>query len=168
MPLSRQQYKRSITQWFRRRPRSTSGHPTHRDVGAFLQRKDSRAVSSFSEEKTGLIHADSALFEVSCMLKLPGRSSQPVISKLNYTDFVEQSSAYGEFEVTHDCTDLTSASFLSEIGKKSKVLLRISTVGPERGSADTARDVHGWAMKIFTDEGNLDWVFNNTVSSLLS
>ncbi|KAF9783071.1 hypothetical protein IL306_010011 [Fusarium sp. DS 682] len=70
--------------------------------------------------------------------------------------------AYGEFEVTHDCSDLTSASFLSEVGKKTRCLVRISTVGPERGSADTTRDVHGWAMKLYTDEGNLDWVFNNT------
>ncbi|OAA75117.1 Catalase-like domain, heme-dependent [Akanthomyces lecanii RCEF 1005] len=70
--------------------------------------------------------------------------------------------AYGEFEVTHDCTDITSASFLNKIGKKTKTLLRISTVGPERGSADTVRDVHGWGMKLYTDEGNLDWVFNNT------
>ncbi|KAF5012199.1 hypothetical protein FDECE_1715 [Fusarium decemcellulare] len=70
--------------------------------------------------------------------------------------------AYGEFEVTDDCSDLTSASFLSSVGKKTKCLLRISTVGPERGSADTVRDVHGWAMKLYTDEGNLDWVFNNT------
>ncbi|CAK7204026.1 catalase A [Sporothrix eucalyptigena] len=70
--------------------------------------------------------------------------------------------AYGEFEATHDVSDLTDASFLSEIGKKTKVMLRVSTVGPERGSADTIRDVHGWAMKLYTDEGNLDWVFNNT------
>lgn len=73
------------------------------------------------------------------------------------------SSAYGEFECTHDCTDITSASFLSKVGKKSDVLLRISTVGPERGSADTARDVHGWGMKIYTDEGNQDFVCNNIV-----
>lgn len=71
--------------------------------------------------------------------------------------------AYGEFEATADCSDITSASFLSKAGKKSPVLLRVSTVGPESGSADTARDVHGWAMKIYTDEGNQDWVFNNTV-----
>ena len=74
------------------------------------------------------------------------------------------SSAYGEFECTHDCTDLTSANFLNAIGKTTPLLLRISTVGPERGSADTVRDVHGWAMKMYTEEGNLDWVFNNTVS----
>ncbi|SPB52348.1 unnamed protein product [Aspergillus niger] len=70
--------------------------------------------------------------------------------------------AYGEFTCTHDCSDITSASFLSEIGKTTQLLLRISTVGPEAGSADTLRDVHGWAMKLYTDEGNLDWVFNNT------
>lgn len=45
------------------------------------------------------------------------------------------------------------------------MLQRVSTVGPESGSADTSRDVHGWTMKLYTDEGNLDWVFNNTVCS---
>lgn len=73
-------------------------------------------------------------------------------------------SAYGEFEATEDCSDLTCASFLSKVGKKTPILLRVSTVGPEAGSADTSRDVHGWAMKMYTDEGNLDWVFNNTVT----
>ncbi|KAL1850301.1 catalase A [Paecilomyces lecythidis] len=52
--------------------------------------------------------------------------------------------------------------FLSQVGKKTPLLLRISTVAQEAGSSDTARDVHGWAMKLYTDEGNLDWVFNNT------
>ncbi|OBR02638.1 Catalase [Colletotrichum higginsianum IMI 349063] len=72
--------------------------------------------------------------------------------------------AFGEFEVTHDVSQHTSAKFLSGIGTKSKVLLRVSTVGPERGSADTVRDVRGWGMKIFTEEGNQDWVFNDIVS----
>lgn len=72
--------------------------------------------------------------------------------------------AYGVFECTEDCTDITSASFLNTVGKKTDVLLRVSTVGPESGSADTVRDVHGWAMKLYTDQGNQDWVFNNTVS----
>ncbi|OQE31952.1 hypothetical protein PENSTE_c001G02881 [Penicillium steckii] len=69
---------------------------------------------------------------------------------------------YGEFEATRDCSDFTSASFLNKAGKITPVLQRVSTVGPESGSADTSRDVHGWAMKLYTDEGNLDWVFNNT------
>jgi catalase len=72
--------------------------------------------------------------------------------------------AFGEFEVTQDISDLTSAHFLREVGVKTKVFTRFSTVGPERGSADSIRDVRGWAFKFFTEEGNLDWVFNNTVS----
>jgi catalase len=71
--------------------------------------------------------------------------------------------AWGEFEVTHDISHLTSAKFLNGIGKKSKVLVRVSTVGPERGHAETVRDVRGWAMKIFTEEGNQDFVFNSIV-----
>ncbi|OQD98356.1 hypothetical protein PENSOL_c009G10744 [Penicillium solitum] len=70
--------------------------------------------------------------------------------------------SYGEFEATRDCSDFTCASFLNKVGKKTPVLQRVSTVGAESGSADTSRDVHGWSMKLYTDEGNLDWVFNNT------
>ncbi|KAH8907704.1 catalase-domain-containing protein [Coniochaeta sp. PMI_546] len=69
--------------------------------------------------------------------------------------------AWGEFEVTHDISHLTSAKFLTGIGKKSKTLSRISTVGPGAGSANTVRDVRGWALKIFTEEGNQDFVFND-------
>jgi catalase len=68
--------------------------------------------------------------------------------------------AWGEFETTHDISHLTSADFFQK-GKTSKVLLRVSTVGPERGGADSIRDVRGWAMKIFTEEGNQDFVFND-------
>jgi catalase len=72
--------------------------------------------------------------------------------------------AWGEFEVTHDISHLTDAKFLNGIGTKSKTLQRISTVGGGRGSADTARDVRGWALKIFTEDGNQDFVFNDIVS----
>ncbi|KAI9687514.1 MAG: hypothetical protein M1822_002124 [Bathelium mastoideum] len=69
--------------------------------------------------------------------------------------------ARGYFEVTHDISDLTDAAFLTGIGNKSEVLVRISTVGPEKGSADTLRDFRGFAIKFKTTEGNNDWVFNN-------
>lgn len=69
--------------------------------------------------------------------------------------------AWGEFEVTHDASDLTDADFLNEIGKKTKVLCRISTVAGEKGSSDTVRDVRGWAMRLFTEEGNQEFVFND-------
>ncbi|KAI0261222.1 catalase [Gloeopeniophorella convolvens] len=70
--------------------------------------------------------------------------------------------AHGYFEVTHDISDLTSAPFFSKVGSKARTTIRFSTVGGESGSADTARDPRGFAIKIRTEEGNLDWVFNNT------
>lgn len=69
--------------------------------------------------------------------------------------------AWGEFEVTHDVSDLTDAKFLTGIGTKTKVLQRISTVAGEKGSSDTVRDVRGWAQKFFTGDGNQDFVFND-------
>ena len=74
--------------------------------------------------------------------------------------------ARGTFEVTHDISDLTSAAFLSKVGTKTPALVRISTVGGERGSSDTVRDVRGWGIKLFTTEGNQDWVFNHIVSDM--
>ncbi|KAI0071680.1 catalase [Panus rudis PR-1116 ss-1] len=70
--------------------------------------------------------------------------------------------AHGYFEVTDDITDLTCASLFSKVGNKARTTVRFSTVGGESGSADSARDPRGFAIKIRTDEGNLDWVFNNT------
>lgn len=70
--------------------------------------------------------------------------------------------AHGVFEVTHDITHLSKAKFLSHIGKKTPVFTRFSTVGGEKGSADTARDPRGFAVKFYTEEGNWDMVGNNT------
>lgn len=70
--------------------------------------------------------------------------------------------AHGYFEVTHDVTQYTCADFLSKIGKKTELIVRFSTVGGERGSADTARDPRGFALKFYTEEGNYDMVGNNT------
>lgn len=64
--------------------------------------------------------------------------------------------AFGEFEVTHDVTDICAADLFSEVGKKTKVAVRFSTVGGEKGSADSARDPRGFAIKFYTEEGN--WV----------
>lgn len=72
------------------------------------------------------------------------------------------SGAFGYFEVTHDITQYTCADFLSKIGKKTEMLARFSTVGGEKGSADTARDPRGFALKFYTDQGNYDMVGNNT------
>ena len=70
--------------------------------------------------------------------------------------------AHGTFTVTNDITAYTKASIFSEIGKVTETFTRFSTVGGERGSADTARDPRGFATKFYTDEGNWDLVGNNT------
>ena len=70
--------------------------------------------------------------------------------------------AYGVFEVTADVTRYTRAAFLAQVGKRTEVFARFSTVGGERGSADSARDPRGFALKFYTEEGNYDLVGNNT------
>ena len=70
--------------------------------------------------------------------------------------------AYGYFEVTDDVTKYTRANFLSEVGKRTEVFARFSTVGGEKGSADSERDPRGFAVKFYTEEGNYDFVGNNT------
>ncbi|MEH6990743.1 catalase KatA [Cytobacillus firmus] len=70
--------------------------------------------------------------------------------------------AHGYFEVTNDLTKYTKAAFLSEVGKRTPLFIRFSTVAGELGSADTVRDPRGFAVKFYTEEGNYDLVGNNT------
>lgn len=70
--------------------------------------------------------------------------------------------AFGYFEVTHDITKYSKASVFSEIGKRTPIAIRFSTVGGESGSADTVRDPRGFAVKFYTEEGIWDLVGNNT------
>jgi catalase len=72
------------------------------------------------------------------------------------------SGAYGTFTVTGDITKYTKASIFAQIGKKTELFVRFSTVAGERGAADAERDIRGFAMKFYTDEGNWDLVGNNT------
>lgn len=75
---------------------------------------------------------------------------------------VKGGGAFGYFEVTADATQWTKAAFLSKVGKRTPVLLRFSTVAGEEGYPDTDRDVRGFAVKFYTEEGNYDLVGNNT------
>jgi catalase len=70
--------------------------------------------------------------------------------------------AGGYFELTKDVSKYTKAKFLSEVGKRTEVFVRFSTVGGEKGSADAERDPRGFAVKFYTQEGNYDLVGNNT------
>ena len=72
------------------------------------------------------------------------------------------SGAYGTFTVTHDITKYTNAKVFSEIGKKTDMFVRFSTVAGERGAADAERDIRGFSMRFYTEEGNWDLVGNNT------
>jgi catalase len=72
------------------------------------------------------------------------------------------SGAFGRFVVTHDITRYTKAKLFSEIGKETPLFIRFSTVAGERGAADAERDVRGFSIKFYTEEGNWDVVGNNT------
>ncbi|MBD2251313.1 catalase [Nostoc parmelioides] len=72
------------------------------------------------------------------------------------------SGAYGTFTVTQDITKYTKAKLFSQVGKQTEVIARFSTVAGERGAADAERDVRGFAVKFYTEEGNWDMVGNNT------
>ena len=71
------------------------------------------------------------------------------------------SGAHGFFEVTNPIPELTKAGFLKEAGLKTPVFVRFSTVAGFRGSTDLARDVRGFAVKFYTQEGIYDLVGNN-------
>ncbi len=72
------------------------------------------------------------------------------------------SGAYGTFTVTHDISQYTKAKIFSEIGKQTELFTRFTTVAGERGAADAERDIRGFAIKFYTEEGNWDMVGNNT------
>jgi len=72
------------------------------------------------------------------------------------------SGAYGTFTVTNDITKYTRAKLFEKVGKQTPTVARFSTVAGERGAADAERDVRGFALKFYTEEGNWDMVGNNT------
>lgn len=72
------------------------------------------------------------------------------------------SGAFGKFTVTHDISKYTKAKIFSEIGKQTELFVRFSTVAGERGAADAERDIRGFAIKFYTEDGNWDLAGNNT------
>ena len=72
------------------------------------------------------------------------------------------SGAFGTFTVTNDISKYTKANIFSEVGKQTEMFARFSTVAGERGAADAERDIRGFALKFYTEEGNWDLVGNNT------
>ena len=76
--------------------------------------------------------------------------------------YAKGSAAFGTFTVTHDISDFSKAKVFSKVGKKTDIFVRFSTVAGEKGAADAERDIRGFAVKFYTDEGNWDLVGNNT------
>ena len=72
------------------------------------------------------------------------------------------SGAHGTFTVSHDITRFTKAKLFSHVGKTTDIFVRFSTVAGERGAADAERDIRGFAIKFYTEQGNWDLVGNNT------
>ncbi len=72
------------------------------------------------------------------------------------------SGAFGHFTVTHDISAYTRAKLFDTVGKKTELFIRFSTVAGERGAADAERDIRGFSIKFYTEEGNWDLVGNNT------
>jgi catalase len=72
------------------------------------------------------------------------------------------SGAFGTFTVTNDITQYTRAAIFSKVGKQTEMFARFTTVAGERGAADAERDIRGFALKFYTEEGNWDMVGNNT------
>jgi catalase len=95
---------------------------------------------------------------------------QVLINKLGHFDreripervvHAHGSGAHGYFELKESLADYTTAKILSEVGKRTPCFVRFSTVAGPAGSADTVRDVRGFAVKFYTEEGNWDLVGNN-------
>ena len=72
------------------------------------------------------------------------------------------SGAFGTFTVTQDVSKYTRAKIFESVGKKTELFARFTTVAGERGAADAERDIRGFALKFYTEEGNWDMVGNNT------
>ncbi|MBH9710582.1 catalase, partial [Burkholderia contaminans] len=70
--------------------------------------------------------------------------------------------AFGTFTVTHDISKYTRAKLFEKVGKQTEMFARFTTVAGERGAADAERDIRGFALKFYTEEGNWDLVGNNT------
>ncbi|MGW5364043.1 catalase [Actinopolymorpha pittospori] len=75
---------------------------------------------------------------------------------------VKGGGAFGYFEVTADATQWTKAAFLNQVGKRTPLFVRFSSVAGEEGYPDTDRDVRGFSIKFYTEDGNYDMVGNNT------
>src|SRR5690554_1070486 len=116
-------------------------------------------VSDNQDSATAGKRGPMLLQDVWCLEKL-AHVDRDVIPELR--THAQGSGAFGEFVVTQDITRYTKAALFSRIGKRTPLFARFSTVAGERGAADAERDIRGFALKFYTEQGNWDMVGNNT------
>ena len=124
-----------------------------------LTMENGRQVEDNQNSITAGAHGPILMQDVLLMEKLAHFDREEIPERIVHA---KGAGAHGIFTVTHDITAYTKASIFAKVGKKTHTFTRFSTVGGERGSADTARDPRGFATKFYTDEGNWDLVGNNT------
>ncbi len=112
-----------------------------------------------SSINTGAVHGHTLMQDMHLTEKLAHFNRERIPERVVHA---KGAGAHGVFEACADMSKYTCADFLKKAGKKTDVFARFSTVGGEKGSADTARDPRGFAVKFYTDEGNYDMVGNNT------
>ena len=133
--------------------------PTHKDNVPLLTTTAGNPVADNQNSMTAgprgpLLTQDYQLLE-----KLAHQNRERIPER---TVHAKGSGAYGTLTITGDITKYTKASVFARVGKKTDLFLRFSTVAGERGAADAERDVRGFAIKLYTDQGNWDLVGNNT------
>ncbi|WP_042352361.1 catalase KatA [Bacillus massiliigorillae] len=116
-------------------------------------------VGDNQNSQTAGAHGPTLLQDVHLLEKLAHFNRERVPERVVHA---KGAGAHGYFEVTNDVTQYTKAAFLSEVGKRTPLFARFSTVAGELGSSDTVRDPRGFAVKFYTEEGNYDLVGNNT------
>lgn len=124
-----------------------------------LTRNTGSIVDNDNQSLTTANPAVTALSDVHLLEKLSHFNRERIPERVVHA---KGAGAFGTFTVTNDLTKYTRASVFSRVGKKTDILVRFSTVGGSKGSADTARDPRGFAMKMYTDEGIYDMVGNDT------
>jgi catalase len=133
---------------------SSASHSSHT-----LTNNEGLVVSDNQNSITVGEHGPTVLEDIYLQQKLAHFNRERIPERVVHA---KAAGAYGTFTVTHDITRYTKAKIFSNVGKQTEVFGRFSTVAGERGSADTVRDVRGFALKFYTEEGNWDIVGNNT------
>ena len=129
------------------------------DAGKKLTRENGAPVADHQDVMTAGPRGPMALQDLWFLEKMAHFDREVIPERRMHA---KGSGAFGKFTVTADVARYTKAKVFSAVGKETEAFVRFSTVAGERGAADAERDIRGFAVKFYTDEGNWDLVGNNT------